>query len=165
MSATDAAVSIIVTLLRADSVLSLPNGTGPGQSPAGVRGEVHPGSSDTTETFPRDTTYPAIAVVVMSSVNVNTMGTGRVLMSNGVIMIKIVATGGTQATERQIAERVRVVLYGVKRQTWTRGTGQPVYYVSDFVETNEQPQPNETVGDRVYRYKNLVYRSSGYQRN
>lgn len=165
MSATDATVNIIVTLLRADSILSLPNGTGAGQHPAGVKGEVHPGSSDTTETFPRDVTYPAIAVVPLSSVNVNTMGTGRILQTDSVIMVKIVAFGGNQSTERMIAERVQEVLYGVKRQTWTRGAGQPVYYVSDFVETNGQFQPNETVGDRVYRFKNLVYRSSGYRRS
>lgn len=165
MSATDAAVNIIVTLLRNDSVLSLPNGTGPGQDPAGVKGEVYPGSSDTTETFPRTVSYPAIAIVVQSSIAVPTMGTGRVIMWSGVIMVKIVATGGNMETERQIADRVRLVLYGVKRQTWTRGAGQPVYYVSDFGETNEQPQPNEAVGDRIFRFKNIVYRSSGYRRS
>lgn len=165
MSATDAAVNIMVTLLRADSVLSLPNGTGPGQNPAGVKGEVYQGSSDTTETFPRTVTYPAIAVVVQSSVAVPTMGTGRVVQWNGVLMVKIVATGGNLETERRIAERVRTVLLGVKRQTWTRGLGEPVYYVSDFCETNEQPQPNEAVGDRIFRFKNIVYRSSGYRRS
>lgn len=165
MTATDAAMNILTDVLRNDPVLSLPNGTGPGQNPAGVKGEVHQGSADTTETFPRSVTYPAIAVVPLSIENVLTMGTGLVAQTNGLVMLKIVTTGGNLTTERLIAERIEAILPSLKRRYWTRGTGQPVYYVSEFAHVRDLPQPNETIGDRIFRFKNLVVRTTGSRRS
>lgn len=165
MTATDAATNIMLDRLRADSLLSLPNGSGPGQSVYGVRGEVHLGSSDTTGTFPGNVTYPAIAIVVISSENVLTQGTGQVVMTNGLIMVKVVATGGNLAVERRIAERVRTVLGAIKRATWTRGPGEPVYYVSEIVWVRYMGQPNEEIGNRVFRFYNLMYRTTGNERS
>ena len=163
MSAVDAAISLAIAAMRADSVLSLPNGTGAGKHPAGVKREVHPGSSESESTFPAGTTFPAIAVVPVSSEN-TLNGSGTPVLTSGLVMVKIVATGGNMETERRIAERVIVVLRSIKRATWTRGDGEPVYYVSELAWQREVTQPNETIGDRVFRFKNLVYRTQGYQR-
>ena len=163
MSATDAAINIMIQMLRSDSVLSLPNGSGPSQNPAGVKGEVHQGSADSEAEgiFPRDVEYPAIAIVPQSSINANTLGTGRVIMTTGQVLVKIVTVGLSMTTERRIAERVRVVLLGLRRKTYQRAPGETTYYVSEAVETSELYQPATTKGDRLYRYKNLVYRVTG----
>lgn len=163
MSATDAAINLMISMLRSDSVLSLPNGTGPSQSPAGVKGQVHQGSSDATSEslFPRDVTYPAIAIIPQSSINTMTQGTGRIVMTRGVVLVKIVTVGMNMTTERRIAERVQSVLLGLRRMVWTRAEGEPKYYVSEVANTGEQFQPTEQDGDRLFRYKNLEYRTEG----
>lgn len=163
MSATDAAINLMISLLRADSVLSLPNGTGPGKDPAGVKGEVHQGSADSEDEgiFPRDVTYPAIAIVPQSSIDVTTMGTGRTVQTNGVVLVKIVSVGPSTITERLIAERVRIVLMGLRRMTWRREPGGQTYYVSEAVYTSELFQPATRKADKLYRYKNLTYRITG----
>lgn len=165
MSATDAAINLMITLLRADSVLSLPNGTGPGQSPAGVKGEVHQGSADSTdeEMFPRDVSYPAIAIVPQSSIN-RTAGNGAIVYTQGLVLVKIVTVGMNMTTERVIEERVRIVLRGLRRMSWSRGPGYPTYYVASVTETSELFQPATTKGDRLYRYKNLSYATYGNPR-
>jgi hypothetical protein len=165
MSATDAAINLMITLLRADSVLSLPNGTGSGKNPAGVKGEVYQGSADSTdeEMFPRDVTYPAIAIVPQSSIN-RTTGNGAIVYTSGVVLVKIVTVGMDMTTERRIAERVRVVLRGLVRMNWSRGPGEPTYYIASVTETGELFQPATSKGDRLYRYKNLSYSTYGNPR-
>jgi hypothetical protein len=165
MSATDAAINLMITLLRADSVLSLPNGTGPGQNPAGVKGEIHQGSADSTDEnmFPRDVTYPAIAIVPQSSIN-RTTGTGAIVYTQGLVLVKIVTVGMNMTTERRIEERVRPVLRTLRRMTWSRGAGEPVYYVASVTEADELFQPATALGDKLYRYKNLSYRTYGNPR-
>lgn len=159
MSATDAAINIAVTALKADSVLSLPNGTGGGQSPSGVNGEVYQGTSDTGQALPRGAKYPAILIVEVSTENV-TNQRGDLVQTNGLFMVKIVADAGNLAVERSIAERVETVLHR-RSGTWTRGVGYPSYYVSTMIWRRNIPQPNEVLGDKVYRFKNLVYECYG----
>ncbi len=159
MSATDAAMNIAVTALKADTALSLPNGSGIGQSPSGVNGEVYQGTSDTGQALPRGARFPAILIVEISTENV-TNQRGDLVQTNGLFMVKIIADAGNLSVERQIEERIQTVLHR-RKGTWTRGTGEPVYYVSTMIWRRNIPQPNEVLGDKVYRFKNLVYECYG----
>lgn len=163
MSATDAAISLIITALRADSVLSLPHGTGEGQHPAGVGGEVYPASSDSTDEnmFPKNTAFPAIAIIPLSSIN-TTSGTGKIVMTSGVVMVKIVTIGMNATAAEMIAERVAPIVMTIRNRTWARGTGQPRYRATVRSLANDQFQPTTMFGDRLYRYKNLVFQTVGH---
>lgn len=168
MSATDAAAQLAIIALRADAVLSLPFGAGPGQSLSGVNGGVYLGNSDTDTDvmFPRGTQFPAIAVIPISSPS-TINGSGRVIMTSGLLMVKIVTVGMNVGAGRRIAERVDVVLAGIRRATWQGdGADAPTYYVAQIAPSpgGDIYQPSQAIGDRVYQYRNQMYRIHGNPR-
>ena len=157
MSATDAAINLVVGLLRADPVLSLPHGDGTGSSPAGVNGEVHQGTE-----LPAETPYPAILIVLQSSEGVGLLGNGNRVADRGLFLVKIHWEGEYVGTGLQIAARVEIALRGLRRQEWEDDDGTR-YYVAAVDYIRDEPQPWERIGDRVVQFKNLAYRSFGYR--
>lgn len=158
MSATDGAMLLIADALAEDTQLSAENGTGTGQHRSGVGGRVYRSTM-----APRGAALPYILVFPQSSEEVTTQN-GAPVLTNGVVQIQIVTEGTSERQGRYIASRVdTVMLAQVRRQLAYIDPELPDerYWISFVGKGREIPQPSETVADKRFNYRNLVYRSVG----